>query len=152
MSADRIFFAQHGLAVDKADDPERPLSKTGIEQTEDCARHLKKSKIPISQIFHSEKLRASQTANIVASMINVKSVSAIDHLSPNDDVTLIAKNLNISNALYVGHLPHLDKLASYLICGDSNQNIIKFQNSAILCLEKTHDRYQVRWYLTPGIS
>lgn len=152
MSADRLYFAQHGLAVDKADDQERPLSKAGIEQTEDIARRIKNSSAHISQIFHSGKLRASQTADIIASIIDVNSVSVIDHLSPNDDVTLTEKNLDISNALYIGHLPHLDKLVSYLICGDSNQNIIKFQNSAILCLEKTHDQYQVRWYLTPEIS
>lgn len=151
MSADRLYFAQHGLAKDKTDDPERPLSTTGIEQTQAIARHLRSSGISITHIFHSGKLRASQTAEIIASALNTESVSIADHLSPNDDIALITQDLT-NNALYIGHLPHLDKLVSYLICGDEKQTIIKFQNGAIICLDKIDDQYQLSGYLTPELS
>ncbi len=152
MSANRLYFAQHGLAIDKTDNPERPLSEQGIKQTRAVADHLLQSNILISQIFHSGKLRASQTAEIISSILKIESVSAADHLSPNDDIALITKNLNIDNALYIGHLPHLEKLISYLVCGDKKQNIIKFQNSAIICLKKNNSLYNICWYMTPGIS
>jgi phosphohistidine phosphatase len=151
VTVNRLYFAQHGLAVDKLENPERPLSETGIKQTEAIAKHLSIAGIVVNHIFHSGKLRASQTAEIFAEAIKHSSTSAIDGLSPNDDVTLLAQNLNINHALYVGHLPHLEKLLAYLVTGNENGNIIKFQNSAVACLEKSHNHYQLKWYLTPGL-
>ena len=151
MTTFSIYFAQHGLAVDKADDPERPLSTAGVHQSKTIARTLQHSKTPIISVFHSEKLRALQTAEIFASTIKLSSTSAVEGLSPNDDVTLLAQNLNINHALYVGHLPHLEKLVSYLVTGNANANIIKFQNSAGVCLEKSENHYQLKWYLTPEL-
>lgn len=149
MSAHILYFAQHGLAVDKADNPERPLSETGIERSKIIATQLLDSATSISTIFHSGKLRALQTAEIFASVLNIQDISAIKHLSPNDNVQLLAQNLTIENALYVGHLPHLDKMVSYLVSGDENAGIIQFQNSAIACLQKTNTLYQLQWYLSP---
>jgi phosphohistidine phosphatase len=151
MSAQTIYFMQHGLAVDKAVDSERPLSEAGIHQTKQIANILLRSKIPISTIFHSGKLRASQTADIIASTLNVPTTSETNHLSPNDDVTMLAQNLSTDTALYVGHLPHLDKMVSYLVTGKKIDSIIKFHNSAIVCLEKNKDPYHIMWYLTPDL-
>lgn len=151
MSAERLYFVQHGLAVDKAVDPESPLSKTGIDRTEAIARLLDRSDISVSQVFHSGKLRALQTAEIFASVLNINSISAIDHLSPNDDVTSILKNLNINNALYVGHLPHLEKLVAYLVTNEINKTIINFQNSGIVCLKNGAHTYHIEWYLSPDL-
>ena len=151
MTVNRLYFAQHGLAVDKLENPERPLSETGIKQTEAIAKHLSIAGIVVNHIFHSGKPRASQTAEIFAEAIKHSSTSAIDGLSPNDEVTLLAQNLNINHALYVGHLPHLEKLVAYLVTGNENSNIIKFENSAVACLEKSGTHYQLKWYLTPGL-
>jgi len=149
MSADRLYFAQHGLAVDKSDDPERPLSEAGIQQTRSVADRLSISNTPVSRIFHSGKLRAAQTAEIFASALAVSTLSIADQLSPNDDVRLLANNLNEDNALYIGHLPHLEKLVSFLVTGNNEHNIIKFQNSAVVCLEKNNKQYHIEWYITP---
>ena len=146
-----IYFAQHGLAVDKSHDPERPLSEAGIQQTLSVADRLCISKIPVSRIFHSGKQRAAQTAEIFASALAVSTLSRADQLSPNDDVTLLANELHEDNALYVGHLPHLEKLVSFLVTGDDKHNIIKFQNSAVVCLIKIDSHYQIKWFLTPEL-
>lgn len=151
MSADTIYFAQHGLALDKADDPERSLSDLGREQTEAIARQLHHAAIPISQILHSGKPRAAQTAEIIASIVDVASASAIAHLSPNDDVTLITQNLKVNNALYIGHLPHLEKLVTYLVTNTKSEHIIEFQNSSIVCLQRNTNGYHIKWHLTPDL-
>lgn len=148
----RIYFAQHGLAVDKKDDPERPLSKDGIDQSKIVAKYLQDSKTPVTSVFHSGKLRAAQTAEIFAKALNISSTSVIEGLSPNDDVTLLAQQLNVNHALYVGHLPHLEKLTAYLVTGNENSTTIKFQNSAVVCLEKKENNYHIQWYLTPDIN
>jgi len=146
----RVYFSQHGLAVDKTENPQRPLSQTGVKQTQSVAKQLLTSGTPVSRIFHSGKLRASQTAEIFASGLNVAQASAHDHLSPNDDVSLFTPLLE-NHALYIGHLPHLEKLVSYLITGETNPCLLKFQNSAVLCLEKTDNQYFIHWYLTPDL-
>jgi phosphohistidine phosphatase len=151
MAANRLYFAQHGLAVDKGEDPERPLSETGVKQTEMIAEALRKAETPISSIFHSGKLRASQTADIFALTLNASTKAAVDGLSPNDNVALLAQKLNVNDALYVGHLPHLEKLVTYLVTNDENNSIIKFQNSAVACLAKSENCYHLRWYLTPDL-
>jgi phosphohistidine phosphatase len=65
---------------------------------------------------------------------------------------MLAQKININHALYVGHLPHLEKLATYLVTGNENDNIIKFQNSAVLCLEKSDSHFQLRRHLTPELT
>jgi len=152
MTADRLYFAQHGIAVSKTEDSERPLSNAGVMQTNSVAKQLHQSGEPVTDIFHSNKLRAQQTAEIFSSVLQQTKISAINYLSPNDDIALIKPQLTSSNALYIGHLPHIGKLVSSLITDNEELDIIKFQNSAVVCLEKNAMRYQILWYLTPQIT
>ena len=149
MANQKVYFMQHGLAVDKADDPERPLSEAGIRQTEKIADTLRASGTVITRVFHSGKLRAAQTAEIMATALDLDNTTMIEGLSPNDEVTLLSQKLDSSDALYVGHLPHLEKIVAYLVTGNEEVGIIKFQNSATTCLEQTYNHYQLKWYLTP---
>ena len=152
MADQTVYFMQHGLAVDKADDPERPLSDAGIEQTEKIADTLRASGTVITSVFHSGKLRAAQTADIMAAAMGLDAVTMIEGLSPNDEVSLLSQSLDANDALYVGHLPHLERLASYLVSGNEDATIVKFQNSGVLCLEKEHSHYHVRWLFTPELT
>jgi phosphohistidine phosphatase len=172
MSDITVYFAQHGLAVDKTIDPARPLSDIGIEQSTSVAQALydytlRDNAVPVTHIFHSGKLRAAQTAEIFASVLQHDSlqqvsISAVDYLSPNGDVKQTAKQLVVKNALYVGHLPHLEKLTDYLICGvessdekirsNTRSNVIKFSNSAVACLQLSGKTAQLHWYLTPELT
>jgi phosphohistidine phosphatase len=157
MTEQKIYFMQHGLAVDKAEDPERPLSETGIEQTEKIAKVLRSSGTSINCIFHSGKQRAAQTAEIMAAAMDLDTTNMIEGLSPNDDITLLMKQLNSNNALYVGHLPHLEHMVSQLVAGREEPAVASFQNSAVICLATSaeanlQDRlnsWQIMWYLTP---
>ncbi|MBL4712087.1 MAG: phosphohistidine phosphatase SixA [Gammaproteobacteria bacterium] len=150
--ASRLYFSQHGLAVDKTENANRPLSKLGIEQTNVIAKQLLIADVSISSVTHSGKCRAEQSAEIFANNLSNQAVSVSEYLSPNNDVRLLLPHLTTDNALYIGHLPHLAKLVAYLVTGDENHNIIRFQNSAIVCLEKNQKRYHVEWYLTPNMK
>ena len=151
MSANRIYFAQHGLATSKEEDPKRPLSSVGIKQTHAVASQLLSSKTGISQVFHSGKLRAEQTAEIFSSVLKLSPIQQTDGLSPNDEITLILEKLTQEDALYVGHLPHLDKLLSYLVTGDVSPSILQFKNSAVVCLRRVDVQYFIDSYLTPDL-
>lgn len=143
---------QHGLAVSKTENPERPLSEEGIKQTRLMAGQLLNSKVAVSAIFHSGKLRARQTADIFAAVLNIKQLAAADYLSPNVDAALTTRQLTVEQALHVGHLPHLEKLVSTLVTGKDVPTVMKFQNSAVVCLEKNSGSYHISWYITPQLA
>ena len=153
MAARRIYLAQHGLAVERTIDPERPLSKEGIAQTRAIAEQLHHADINIARIFHSGKLRALQTAEIFASVLAVDDIGSVKGFAPNDDVAQTISELCFEDSLYIGHLPHLEKLASKLVCGDESCKVCHFKNSAVLCIEDDEtdpqlDDFAVRWYLS----
>ncbi len=55
--------------------------------------------------------------------------------------------------MLVGHLPFMERFASYLIMGKPEPVIIKFQNAGIVCLEKKEDDYwYVKWTMMPVID
>ena len=62
----RIYLVQHGVAASKAVDPMRPLTTQGMAEITAMARFLKQAAIPLTGIRHSGKLRAEQSAGILA--------------------------------------------------------------------------------------
>ena len=54
--------------------------------------------------------------------------------------------------MLVGHLPHVGKLASLLLCVGGGQSVVSFQTGGILSLEKGEGgTWSVRWMLVPAI-
>jgi phosphohistidine phosphatase len=76
-------------------------------------------------------------------------------LSPQDDVADFAKKIDVSGDLMLaGHLPFMERLASFLITGVADKPVIRFQNSGIVCLDKDPgaDQWTIRWTLFPRIG
>jgi phosphohistidine phosphatase len=143
----RIYLVQHGLAVDKATDSRKPLSDTGIEQTRQMAAALA-GRLTVKQICHSGKLRARETAELLAEELAVEDLAHLDGMAPMDDVDIFAGSIKDA-VMYVGHLPHLDRLAALLVAGDQGLGIVKFRNSAVVCLEREAEDWRVCWVVTP---
>jgi len=53
--------------------------------------------------------------------------------------------------MYVGHLPHLGKLVSYLVSGNENAGVVKFVNGGVVCVERDSTGYHIEWYLMPSL-
>lgn len=151
MPLNQIYFSQHGLALNKAENAARPLSSDGIRQTQTIADQLKTSCIPVSKIFHSGKLRAQQTAEIFATTLITPAPTMLSGMLPMDDYKILKDSLNTDQALYVGHLPHLNKVISSLVTETTAKQIVQFKNSGIICLTNNNNTYSVSWYLTPQI-
>jgi phosphohistidine phosphatase len=143
-----IYLVQHGKSVSKEENPERPLSEIGAEEAEKIASKLKDYNIRLTSIFHTNKLRAVQTAEILQSYFNAsQGTKEIAGMNPNDDVRLFAANIDkVDNAMYVGHLPFMEKLASFLTTGDDSQGIFKFQNAGVVKLQYFSD--EESWFIT----
>ena len=58
----RLLLLQHGEAVPKALDPDRPLSTKGVNDIEALGRVLAAAGVSVAQVLHSGKTRAGQSA------------------------------------------------------------------------------------------
>ena len=145
-----IYFVQHGLALPKDIDPNRPLSAEGRREVETISTYLQKAGVTIKKACHSGKLRAKETAQIFAGKIGNGNILELQGMGPNDDVVEFVTRLE-SDVMYVGHLPHMEKAVSYLVAGDETAGVVKFVNAGVVCVEKDGNGYHIGWYLTPSI-
>src|SRR3989442_4166078 len=60
------YLVQHGEATPEQDDPARPLTDRGRREVEPVAEAAKRSGVGIAEIVHSGKIRAPQTAELLA--------------------------------------------------------------------------------------
>ena len=151
-----LFLVQHGKSLPKDEDPDQGLSEEGIAEVKRIAGVAAGYGIKVSVIKHSGKKRAHQTADILAESLKPeKGIMEISGLKPLDDVSVIADTLaSQDNILLVGHLPHLERLTSYLITGMAEKTIFKFQNGGIVCLDRIPDNqsWLIKWALMPRID
>ena len=150
-----LYLVQHGKSHSKETDPERSLTDEGKKETIRIAEVAKGYGILISGILHSGKKRAAETADIFGSYFELKdSITEKTGMSPNDDVVEFSRGIADKNIMYVGHLPFMERLASYLIIGSSDKTVFKFQNSGIVCLDFDSDTgtWRIKWSLMPHIE
>jgi phosphohistidine phosphatase len=153
----KLYLIQHGEAKSEREDPDRSLTTMGEEEVKRVSKVADKLNIRPSKVFHSGKMRAKQTAEIIVSGLKISdiTVEVVQGLNPNDDVRPWAERISkkTEDLMIVGHLPFLDKLASLLLCGDENARVIMFRYGAIVCLYQKEDRkWAVRWILTPEMA
>ena len=117
-----LYLVRHGEAKPKEQDPERPLTERGSETVRRVAALMGGMRLSVGGIHHSTKLRARQTAEILAAGSGaVVPVTQVPNLEPQADVDELAESLSAATTdlMLVGHLPHLDRLASRLVSGDA---------------------------------
>jgi len=150
----QLYLIQHGDAKSEEEDPERPLSETGIQETESIASKLQKLGTKPTKIFYSTKLRARQTAELLSSALKAPA-EELDGLKPMDDPTQIQEKLGAleetGTYLFVGHLPHMEKLASLLLTGAQEPPIHISRYSSPLCLENTEGNWRIKFFLLPEL-
>jgi phosphohistidine phosphatase len=150
----KLYLVQHGKAKTEAKDPQRSLTPKGENEVRIVANVAKQMGLNPSKIYHSGKLRAKQTAEIIGEALDKPAEAALG-LAPMDDVQLWVDKINQSDAklMLVGHLPYMEKLASYLITGDENIRPVLFRFGAINCLEqKENKKWAIRWILTSEMA
>lgn len=149
----KIYLTQHGEAVSKDIDPDRPLSERGLEDIKGIAAQL--HTVSVSRVLHSTKTRARQTAQILATTIMPDGQLAVtDDINPNDAVEPFAARLAAltGDTAVVGHLPFMAKLVAYLVAGDGTQQIVSYQPGTIVCLEAEENRiWRIAWMLRPNL-
>ncbi len=151
----RCYLVRHGEAKSEAEDPARPLSERGREEVTRVAKHVGALGLQIAAIHHSDKLRARQTAEILAEFLSpARGIHEMEGLAPMDHPGNAQAALEAASepVMLVGHLPHLSRLASALLLGDSEQEILQFTAGAIACLVTGDRNFRVEWVLTPELA
>ena len=146
-----LYLVQHAAARSEQEDPLRSLTNDGTLTVTRIANFAKSVGIRVDVIWHSGKLRAIQTAEALARTLNpAKGVRQVDGLNPMDSVNIISEKLTQQEdkLLLVGHLPHLSKLASYLLCGEERP-LIQFQMAGIVHLTRSENP---QWLLASMIT
>ena len=148
-----LFLVQHGKSLPREKDPEQGLSKEGLAETQTMAALAAENNVQVMRILHSGKKRALQTAEIFVKVLEPEGgMSRGAGLAPLDDVTAFGAMLdNGENIMVVGHLPFMEKLVSFLVTGNQERVLVKFQNSAVVCLdtEDVSGQWFIRWALFP---
>jgi phosphohistidine phosphatase len=148
-----LYLVRHGEAMNELADPSQALSPLGLRNVQKVAAHLAGLKMPVDLIFHSPKLRAKQTAAVLADFLKPgEGVVETDHLGPLDDTAEWAHRLKDLNKhiMLVGHLPYMEKFFSLLLCGFIDEHVVRFNNATIVCLNRENSgSWVLQWMLGP---
>jgi phosphohistidine phosphatase len=150
-----LYLVQHGKSLAKEIDPDQGLSDEGIKEINIIADTARMYKVRVNEILHSGKKRARQTAALFSEKLGAPPVSATEGLNPMDDPIIKAAALDPgANLMLVGHLPFMERLASYLTTGSVDYIVFKFQNAGIVCLDKQENSewWSIKWALMPRIG
>lgn len=150
-----LYLVQHGKSYSKEEDPEQGLTPAGAEKVRLIAGVAKGYDVQVSRIRHSVKKRAGQTAGIFGEVLSVKDAEEQTGLKPMDDPIAVGDMLHPDEQLMlVGHLPFMERLCAYLVTGEAERPVFKFQNGGIVCLDyyPGTTRWVIKWALMPQIG
>lgn len=151
----KLYLMRHGEYMTEDLQHTGALSKKGTNDINLIANFLKPANIHVSNIFHSGKLRAQQTAEIMATSIIAKEpLQARNKLDPQDDVTAFIDEIIDweQDLLVVGHLPFMGRLVSKLVVGNENKEIVAFYPGTLVCLERIENSpWIIDWVLFPDL-
>jgi phosphohistidine phosphatase len=151
-----LYLVQHAEAKPKEEDPERHLSDRGRKTVQKVAAYLAQNiDIQLHSILHSDRARAMETAQLLGEKLNpVRGLEEAKELNPTSTpwgwVERLAQ-IN-DNIMIVGHLPHLQRLSSILLCQDEHKKIIEFEKGCVICLSKDESGiWSTHWMLIPSV-
>jgi len=143
-----ILLVQHGQAMTASEDPLRPLTPEGAESARRIGAWARNAAVNVTHIRHSGKLRAEQTAQILAEYLKPSGgLISVSGLAPNDDVVPVARiaTNEWANSMLVGHLPFLNRT------GNPEIQVVRFCNAGIVCLLNEKETWSINWVMTPKL-
>eukprot|EP00438_Fugacium_kawagutii_P017714 Skav233535 [mRNA] locus=scaffold5919:14070:21104:+ [translate_table: standard] len=125
-AARHCLLLRHGTPVPQEEDSQRPLSEQGRSEAASSAKkvvaYLTTAETREAFLGHSGKLRAAQTAELVAGALRdagwTVACEEVVGLSPKDEASLAMPLLSSPKApvvVLVGHLPHMGQFAAAML-------------------------------------
>lgn len=145
----KLYLMRHGQASSPNLDPRQGLSLAGTAEIEQLAQRLKHQAVCFSQVLHSEKDRARQTAEIMTAITSPEVTSRQRKgLKPNDDPRPLLAEIEHwqEDTLVVSHLPFVPTLLGLLVEGAGFMAMIP---GTIVCLNRDEGKWQIEWVESP---
>ena len=132
-----IFVIRHAIALPGSmllADAERPLTPQGRERFAQAVLGLQRLKVRFARLYHSPWLRAVETAELLAPVLDGKAVdSPALARAPSQDLldTLVGERVAL-----VGHEPWMGELVAWLTTGaPSDGSVFAFKRGGVAWLE-----------------
>lgn len=148
----KLYLVRHGEATTALENPERPLSERGRREIEPVAAWAARAGLKVHRPLHSGKLRAAQTAEILAAQLAPEGgIASSPGLAPNDDVYPLARMAQHETdwLMVVSHPPFLSHPASLLLIRSPDRPLILFPTGATVCLVREETQPAVARVVRP---
>lgn len=135
----QLFIVQHGDAVPKDVDPERPLSERGRADIQRLAEQLMKHDIRVGRILHSGKTRARETAEILQPLLEPGGeILGQTGLAPNDPPADFLEEMQTTDkdTLVAGHMPFVTRAVSLALTGGADSQLVEFTPGSIAGMQR----------------
>ena len=150
-----LYLVQHGEAMAKDQNPDRPLTERGEKDIRNLGEFLDRPAVPVETVFHSGKLRARQTADILSEHLTpglapeeMAGLGATDPVAPAID-RIREQDRSI---LLVSHLPLVGGIAGELVAGAEDRPPVAFTPGTAVALEHNGEEgWQVAWMVRPEL-
>jgi phosphohistidine phosphatase len=149
-----LYLVQHGEATDKATNPERPLTEGGEVAMGHLGAFLARAGVPVGHIWESGKLRARQSAEILAEHLTPGQLpEETEGLGATDPVAPITARLRQGEELMVvSHLPLVGGIAGELVAGAEDRPPVAFTPGTAVALQwHGEEGWQVAWMIRPEL-
>ncbi|MBN2415293.1 phosphohistidine phosphatase SixA [bacterium] len=148
-----LLLMRHGQAEERTGPGGRPLSEKGRQESARAAGIVTAVHgAGVSAVYHSVKLRAAQTAGLLAAAMSPEPpCRESDFLLPLDDVTVWASRLEAAadDIALVGHMPFMAELSMYLLHQAGDYRSVQLRTAQIVCLRRTAHQWEWQWTVTP---
>jgi phosphohistidine phosphatase len=134
----RLYLIRHAIAIEATpgqSDDARPLSSEGIEKFKGVVQGLKRLGVGLDRLYHSPKLRAVQTAELLVPLLDGET-EVTPHLAGEPSLELL-KTLQGSSVALVGHEPWISDLCAWLMTARREGGALPFKKGGVAYLEGT---------------
>ncbi len=149
----KVYLIRHGKPNPVEQDPKKGLMEEGRAEAYNMAHFLKNALDTAPEIYHSQKLRAQQTAAIFHEVLTGSRMVEKVGMAPNDDIGPLQSELSDrdQDLVIVGHLPYLSALAHSLLLGNQNRAIWTFKTASVLALEFADGKWKLEFAISPDL-
>jgi phosphohistidine phosphatase len=150
----RLYLVQHGDALKKDIDPERPLSTQGQADIKRLAAWLVDDRVVVSRILHSGKKRARQTAELLEPVLERGSeIGPVDGVGPNDPPEAFLRRFDLvdKDTLIASHLPFVARVVAQAVTGSPDQPLVEFRPGSLAVIERdSNGVWHLICFVCPG--
>jgi phosphohistidine phosphatase len=161
MATLELYLIRHGVAATRGDeypdDSKRPLTSDGIARLRREAKGLDALDVSFDVILSSPLVRARQTADVFAEVMNGKPpVQTVEALTPAGNPAAVihelGRHMRKAKIALVGHEPNMGELAAHLI---GSKVPVPFKKGAICRVDFSvfppKGKGQIVWFLPPRV-